>query len=185
MFAVIDCGTSNTRVYIVSKRAADRFRRRALRRRTQYVDDGQQRRAGTNGLTEAIKEAIAKAGITEKDVSFAIASGMITSEIGLMEIPHLVAPIGLDQLAANVKLVPGNEIVPLDIPIMFVRGVRNDYGDNATLRDIRKVDFMRGEETQMIGVMMSTTSPNRSTSSSYQAIPRWSISIPTIRSPPA
>lgn len=152
MFAVIDCGTTNTRVYIVNEqhKIIATGERRVGVRNTSMTGS---KDALRNGLYEAISEAVANANLKISDIPFAIASGMITSEIGLMEIPHLVAPIGIDELAKNVKIVPGNEIVPIDIPIMFIRGIRNDYGDNATLHDIRNVDFMRGEETQMIGII--------------------------------
>lgn len=152
MFAVIDCGTTNTRVYIVNEhnKIISTGERRVGVRNTSMTGSKDTLR---QGLFEAISEAVENANLKISDIPFAIASGMITSEIGLMEIPHLVAPVGLDELAGNVKLVPGNEIVPIDIPIMFIRGIRNDYGENATLHDIRNVDFMRGEETQMMGII--------------------------------
>lgn len=83
-----------------------------------------------NGLCEAIEEA-ANAKIALKDISFAIASGMITSEIGLIELPHLIAPVGLEDLAVHAELVSGRQLLPLDIPILFIRGIRNNYGKNA------------------------------------------------------
>lgn len=151
-YAVIDCGTTNTRVYIVDREGkiiASGERRVGVRNTSMTGSKDTLR----NGLCEAIEEAAANAKIALKDISFAIASGMITSEIGLIELPHLIAPVGLEDLAAHAELVSGRQLLPLDIPILFIRGIRNDYGENATLRDIRNVDFMRGEETQMIGIM--------------------------------
>jgi len=152
MFAVIDCGTTNTRVYILNNdyEIISQSARRVGVRNTSMTGSKDTLRAG---LCEALLEAIEKANLSVSDIEYAIASGMITSEIGLMEIPHLIAPIGLDDLANNVKLVPGNEVLPIDIPIMFVRGIKNNYGANATLRDIRNVDFMRGEEAQVMGIL--------------------------------
>lgn len=152
MFAIIDCGTTNTRVYIIdseNKIVAQGARKVGVRN-TSMTGSKDTLRAG---VCEAIVEAAGNAGIAPESLEFAIASGMITSEIGLMEIPHLVAPIGLEELAANAQLVPGGEVLPLDIPILFIRGIRNNYGDNATLHDIRNVDFMRGEETQVMGIL--------------------------------
>jgi len=152
MFAVIDCGTTNTRVYILNDQyqIISQGTRRVGVRNTSMTGS---KDTLINGLNEALLEAIAYADLKISDIEYAIASGMITSEIGLLEIPHLIAPIGLDDLANNVKVVKGNEVLPIDIPIIFVRGIKNDYGADATLRDIRKVDFMRGEETQVMGIL--------------------------------
>ncbi len=152
MLAIIDCGTTNTRVYIINKSTeiiAQSTRKVGVRNTSMTGSKDTLR----NGVVEAVQEALGLAGLQEKDIEFAIASGMITSEIGLLEIPHLIAPVGLDELAANAVLVPPGEVLPLQMPILFIRGVRNDYGENATLADIRKVDFMRGEETQMMGII--------------------------------
>ncbi|WP_444659002.1 2-dehydro-3-deoxygalactonokinase [Caproiciproducens sp. R2] len=152
MYAVIDCGTTNTRVYILNNenQMVGQAARKVGVRDTSMTGS---KDALRNGLREAILEAIEKSGAKTKDIKYAIASGMITSEIGLMEIPHLVAPAGIRELAENVKIVSGREIISLDIPIMFIRGIRNNYGDNATLTEIDDVDFMRGEEAQVIGIL--------------------------------
>lgn len=151
MFAIIDCGTTNTRVYVLDEQnqIVGTGERRVGVRNTSMTGS---KDALRQGVCEAITEAAENAGIGVEDLSFAIASGMITSEIGLMEIPHLIAPVGLEELAANVKEVPGGEAIPLNLPIYFVRGIRNDYGE-AILKNIRNVDFMRGEETQVVGIL--------------------------------
>ena len=99
-YAVIDCGTTNTRVYIVDREGkiiASGERRVGVRNTSMTGSKDTLR----NGLCEAIEEAAANAKIALKDISFAIASGMITSEIGLIELPHLIAPVGLEDLAAH------------------------------------------------------------------------------------
>lgn len=151
MFAVIDCGTTNTRVYVLNdqQETIGIGTRKVGVRNTSMTGSKNVLR---QGVCEAILEAIKNAGIELSQLKFAIASGMITSEIGLMEIPHLIAPVGLEELAANIKVVPAGEVIPLDIPILFIRGIRNDYGE-AILQHIRQVDFMRGEETQVMGIL--------------------------------
>lgn len=117
-YAVIDCGTTNTRVYIVDREGkiiASGERRVGVRNTSMTGSKDTLR----NGLCEAIEQAAANAKITLKDISFAIASGMITSEIGLIELPHLIAPIGLEDLAAHAELVSGRQLLPLDIPILL------------------------------------------------------------------
>lgn len=151
MFAVIDCGTTNTRVYVLDSdcHTVGRGERRVGVRNTSMAGSKEPLR---QGVCEALADAAHEAGIRLEDLSFAIASGMITSEIGLIELPHLVAPIGLSELASNIELVPPGDILPVPIPILFIRGVRNNYGE-AILSHIRHVDFMRGEETQVMGII--------------------------------
>ena len=156
-FVVIDCGTTNSRVYLLNKNK-------------QMITKGS-RKVGVRdtalhstrdilrmGLKELIEETVFSAGLSIKDISFAIASGMITSEIGLLEIPHLWAPVSIDDLASHIKVVQDPEILPLDIPFYFIRGIKNYFLENATYKDIRKIDFMRGEETQVAGLL--STYPN-------------------------
>ena len=151
MFAVIDCGTTNTRVYVLDddNRCIGRGERRVGVRNTSMTGSD---RVLKDGLCEAIRDAAADAGVELKDIRFAVASGMITSEIGLMEIPHLICPVGLKELAENTVLTAPGQLIGIDVPILFIRGTRNDYGE-AILKNIRNVDFMRGEETQMMGIL--------------------------------
>jgi len=151
VFAIIDCGTTNTRVYLLN--AENQIVGQGVRR----VGVRNTSMTGSNamlkqGICEAILEAADNAGIAVSQIAYAVASGMITSEIGLVEIPHLVCPIGLEELAEHAVMTKAGEWIPLPIPILFIRGVRNDYGE-AILKNIRNVDFMRGEETQMMGIL--------------------------------
>ena len=55
-------------------------------------------------------------------------------------------------MAEGVTYVNDREIFPLEMPILFIRGIKNAYPDEATYRQIRRIDFMRGEETQIAGL---------------------------------
>lgn len=156
MRAIIDCGTTNTRIYLVDPegRIVAQSTRKVGVRNTAMTGSKDTLR---NGICEAMTEALDHAGLQESDIECAVASGMITSEIGLIELPHLVTPVGIHDLASHVQFVPARELLPLDMPILFIRGVRNNYGAHATLADIRKVDFMRGEETQVMGILQDFT----------------------------
>jgi 2-dehydro-3-deoxygalactonokinase len=151
-FAVIDCGTTNSRVYLLNKnkQMIARGNRKVGVRDTALSGS---REALQIGLKELVEETIFSAGLSIKDISFAITSGMITSEIGLLEIPHLWAPASIDDLASNIKIVQDPKIFPLDIPLYFIRGIKNYFPENTTYKDIRKIDFMRGEETQVAGLL--------------------------------
>src|SRR5690554_1628248 len=143
-FATIDCGTTNSRVHILDenyKVIRSGFRRIGVRNTAISASKA----ALKDGLTELIKETVQAAKLRISDLRFIITSGMITSEIGLLEIPHLQAPVGIDDLIENIKIVRDPAVFPLDIPLIFVRGVKNYVSANTTYKEIRKLDFMRGE----------------------------------------
>ncbi len=104
-------------------------------------------------LKEVFIKTIEDAGLEIKDIKFAITSGMITSEIGLLEIPHLWAPVGIYDLASNIKVVHDLDIFPVDITLFFIRGIKNYFPKDSTYKDLRKIDFLRGEETQVAGLL--------------------------------
>lgn len=95
--------------------------------------------------TEALREADTEWGSVEAVVAF----GMITSELGLEEVPHLEAPIGLDDLASG--MVRTDRWFP--VPLYLVPGVRSPADHYA------EADFMRGEETEVIGVLAEGHAP--------------------------
>jgi 2-dehydro-3-deoxygalactonokinase len=69
---------------------------------------------------------------------------MITSEFGLLELPHIAAPAGLRELHDAMYEITLPDISP--IPFVFIRGVvtgGSDYADT---------DMMRGEETELMGL---------------------------------
>jgi len=152
-FAIIDCGTTNSRVYVINGE------KEVIGKGTRKVGVRDTAIHGSNnilkkGLKEAFLEAVQNAGLKLHDISFAVSSGMITSEIGLLEIPHLWAPVSINDLAQNIKEVKDINIFPLDIPIFFIRGIKNKYNaETSTLIDVGKLDFMRGEETQVAGLL--------------------------------
>lgn len=151
MFAIIDCGTTTTRIYILDEKGtvlAD-GRTKVGVRDTSMTGSRDKLR---NGVTDLFFQVLRDNDIPQEQVAFAIASGMITSEIGLIEIPHLVAPVGLQQLSDGIKMVEDPSVLPIGRPVFFVRGIRNNYPE-ANAHVLRQVDFMRGEEVQCIGAM--------------------------------
>lgn len=154
MFAVIDCGTTMSRIYIVNEQGQiiASGRKKVGVRDTSITGSREKLR---NGVSDLFFEILKENSIPNEKVAFAIASGMITSEIGLIDIPHLVAPVGLQQLANGIEKVEDDAVLPIGRPVYFVRGIRNHYPDHVRASDLRQVDFMRGEEVQCIGVMNS------------------------------
>lgn len=157
-FATIDCGTTNSRVYLLDahQRVVARGAKKVGVRDTAITGSN---RVLRDGLREIFEAALRDAGLGVADIECAITSGMITSEIGLREIPHLWAPAGVEDLAAHVEPVRDPAVFPLDVEVVFIRGIKNPYPPDATYRNIRQIDFMRGEETQVIGLLSLPVAP--------------------------
>ncbi|MGA2614368.1 MAG: 2-dehydro-3-deoxygalactonokinase [Spirochaetia bacterium] len=158
-FATIDCGTTNSRVYVVDEngKVLGRASRKVGVRDTAINGNNQ---ALKNGLREAFDSALVESGACEGEIRCILSSGMITSELGLIEIPHLWAPCSVEALAAHIQLVADLGVFPSTIPLYFVPGIKNLYAPaSATMRDVRTLDFMRGEETQVAGLLARSAIP--------------------------
>ena len=79
------------------------------------------------------------------------ACGMITSKEGLVEVPHLIAPVGKEEFVQGLFKAELPEIAPL--PIYFIRGMKNRDGAGLTLPEIEEMDVMRGEETETLALL--------------------------------
>jgi 2-dehydro-3-deoxygalactonokinase len=100
-------------------------------------------------LRDTIVRVLAAARVTESDVALAVASGMITSNAGLHEVPHRLAPAGLQELAAG--MVRADQPDLFAGPLWFVPGVRNRDGQ-VNLHNHESMDMVRGEETEIMGL---------------------------------
>ena len=152
-FVVIDCGTTNSRAYVVDEtgKIYATAKKAVGVRDTSMTGSKDKLRSGVREITE---RAIAESGIPKEQIAAVLSSGMITSEIGLYEIPHLMAPCGVDKLADSLTRVENSGIID-GVPVYFVRGIKNRMvrGDKRRSLQTGEVDFMRGEETQMAGLM--------------------------------
>ncbi len=151
-FAIIDCGTTNSRVYLLNENY------KIIKKGNKKIGVRDTAIHGSNkvlqlGLKKLIEETVQSSGLKIQDIKFAITFGMITSEIGLIEIPHRWAPAGINDLASNIQVIQDQDIFPLPIPLLFIPGVKNRLKEDATHEDIRRIDFMRGEETQAAGLL--------------------------------
>ena len=154
MFIVtIDCGTTNSRLYVVDENGiviSNVSRKIGIRDVAVHCNNQVLR----YGLREMFDRALRKAGISIEEIHCILASGVITSELGLVELPHLWAPCTLDTLAVNITCVKDLNVFPQSIPVYFVRGIKNFYDPSkVSIQDIRTLDLMRGEETQVAGLL--------------------------------
>lgn len=151
--ASIDCGTTNSRVYIVDNEGT------VLGKSYRNIGVKDTALSGSrdtlkNAICETFEDALTAASLKSDDISMAVAAGMITSELGLLEIPHLHAPAGTDELAKGLVQIQDEDVLPLDVPIYFIPGIKNTVTNDEPTHDaVNLLDFMRGEETQVAGIL--------------------------------
>ena len=145
----VDAGTTNTRVWLtVGDQVVARGQAGVGVRDT--ARDGSSARL-RNALRELINQVRDEAGNQEVTQSpeCVIAAGMITSPLGLAEVPHVSAPAGLNELAASTERHSFPEIT--DLPILLIPGVRSGPR-RCDQETVGETDVMRGEETLVIGL---------------------------------
>ena len=140
IYITIDGGTTNTRISLVSDKIIKDTVKLNVGARANMNGDGILQKA----IGEGIKKLLSSNNITEKDVLCILASGMITSEFGLINLPHISTPAGIDELHESMEKIVLDEIS--SIPFFFIRGVKK-VGESFTESDI-----MRGEETELMGI---------------------------------
>lgn len=150
MTILIDCGTTNLRVTLVGENGgvlAQSKRPGGVRHTAIDGHNGRLKQL----LAESIAETLEKAGqpLGGSTVSQCVAYGMITSNVGLLEIPHLPAPVSARELHEGMKAAQFPEVAPF--LISFIPGVRN-FGGTVTAENFSGMDMMRGEETEAVGL---------------------------------
>ena len=144
----VDAGTTNTRSSVwQDDRMLAQVQREVGVRDTAINGNNE---ALKTAVRDSIAGALAQAGLAASDVQLVLASGMITSAMGLHEVPHLVAPAGLAELAAGMVRVDMPDV--FSQPLWFIPGVRNHI-DQVGLHNCEAMDMMRGEETEVIGLL--------------------------------
>lgn len=145
----IDAGTTNTRVWLTLGDQVIASARAGVGVRDTARDGSSER------LRDALRELIDRVRGDARNQGYAqspecvIAAGMITSPLGLTEVPHVPTPAGLNELAAATRRYSFSEIT--DLPILLIPGARSGprLCDQET---VGTTDVMRGEETLLIGL---------------------------------
>ncbi|MFB9952425.1 2-dehydro-3-deoxygalactonokinase [Rhizobium puerariae] len=128
---IVDWGTSSLRAMLVSETGETLATRETAGGGIQFVKDG----AFEEALLSAAGDWFSAHGPLP-----VLASGMITSRNGWIEVPYVDAPAGVAELAAGTKtLTLSNGAV-----ITFLPGMRDPAARPFP-------DVMRGEETQIVG----------------------------------
>lgn len=148
VYLTIDTGTTNTRVTVLKDGALLAQAKSETGVRVSAIDGDNHRLK--QAVRQCLDEALDRAGIGWDQVCGVAASGMITSNVGLCEIPHCTAPAGAAELAAAIQSVSMPEICPL--PIAFIPGVKNS-GAAVDWNNFEAMDIMRGEEVEAMALL--------------------------------
>jgi len=140
-YLTLDGGTTNTRISLV--------------RENNVIDTVKfpvGAKAGIDGnslliktVKDGISDILSRNNVKECDVCAVLASGMITSEFGLYKLDHTLLPTGISELHNTSCKVTLDDISP--IPFVFIRGIK------ATGKELSDCDMIRGEETELMGIM--------------------------------
>lgn len=145
----IDTGTTNTRAMLWNQsRELVATAKSAVGVRDTAIDGNNQKLKST--VKECLESLLRQGGIGYDEVKTVIASGMISSNVGLVEIPHLVVPVGLEDFAGATSAVMLEDVCPL--PIHFIPGVKNSGGP-FSYGNVEGMDIMRGEEVESIAIL--------------------------------
>jgi 2-dehydro-3-deoxygalactonokinase len=145
----VDAGTTNTRVWLTAgDRVIARTRAGVGVRDTARDGSPERLRDTLRELIELVRDDARRQGFAQSP-ECVIAAGMITSPLGLAEVPHVPTPAGLNELAASTRQYRFPEIT--DLPILLIPGARSGprQCDPAT---VGATDVMRGEETLLVGL---------------------------------
>ena len=145
----IDGGTTNTRCILwnSSRQRIDEQKREVGVRNTAI--DGNNSKL-KNAVKECLEQLLEDHSLTYDNINHIIASGMITSDVGIVVVPHLTAPADLEQIARSTVAIRLPEICP--IPIHFIPGIKNSCS-NISLENYEAMDIMRGEEVESLAII--------------------------------
>jgi len=136
-----DCGTTNTRLYLIDSEAKFFFcGAKAIGSRNVAI-------AGTRlvlvqAMADLYRDALTCFTLAQEEIACIYASGMVTSAFGLKEIPHLEVPVSPQKLRCAMEKVWVEE---LEREICLIPGVRS------SAEDWRYMGNLRGEETEVLG----------------------------------
>lgn len=141
----VDGGTSNTRAYLWNTDE------KIVAQRSQAIGAKDSAINGSNAswkiaIHDMINSMLTEYGISADDVLGVYMSGMLTSDLGIREVPHLTAPVSMKNYQEYLVRVHLPEIFPKDI--FLIPGIKNELQMPASLESLRTFDIMRGEETE-------------------------------------
>lgn len=144
----LDGGTTNTRATLmVDGLPQDAVTVAVGVRNTIHATDSPVR----NAIRESLDILITRHNLQVAETRV-LASGMLGSEAGLINVPHLVAPVSSEQAAAYVHSFFDESVWPQTIEIFPGIKTLPANGDHSLLGHAATADIMRGEESQVWGL---------------------------------
>lgn len=140
-YICIDSGTTNTRIALVCDNMVCDLIKYHIGAKNLNAGNAELKHILKTGILEILKNN----GLNECDISAVLACGMITSSFGLLGIPHICVPVGIETLKNAIRTTVIKEVS--DLPINFIPGVKTT--DNKRY----ETDMMRGEETELMGLL--------------------------------
>jgi len=139
-YIAIDSGTTNTRIsLVVDYKVIDTMTFNVGAKKG--IDN---KEILKDTLKSGIKDILMQNNLSETDVECILACGMITSEFGLIELPHIHIPAGVEEMHKNICKCSFEDIT--NIPFVFIRGVKTQC------TKLENTDMMRSEESEVIGI---------------------------------
>ena len=138
-YITIDGGTTNTRLRLVKDYLVVAESRLSMGAK----DCTNGNEIYKSSIREKIKELLMIGNAEEKDIGAIIISGMLTSEFGLFNLPHIAAPAGIKELHGSMKLM---DVGISSIPCYFIPGVKIQS------ENVYEIDMLRGEECEFVGI---------------------------------
>lgn len=149
---LIDSGTTNSRIRLNKfdeERILDSIKLNIGVRNTAIDGNNSKLR---HGLIKGIKELLERNHLDTRDIMYIVASGMITSNMGIYEVPHITSPASVDDFVAESVLYTDEDF--FNIPVLFIPGMRNKVTEIDKVADrINQFDIMRGEEVETLGLL--------------------------------
>lgn len=150
----IDAGTTNTRIYLVEDSAysiIDLVKKNVGVKNTAIHGSADELK---RELSSGIEEILRRNDCEPKDIAYIAAAGMITSNLGLVQVPHVTGPCQKADFSTGsmVKHLPEF----LNIPCIFIPGMKNSFSPEPQLsfgEELDKLDVMRGEEVETFGLI--------------------------------
>lgn len=150
---LIDSGTTNTRIRLLEEDRTEILDIEKIQvgvRNTAI--DGDNRKLKSH-LQDGIKRILTRNRLDTTEIKYIVASGMITSNLGIYEVPHITGPAQIEDFSKESKVIKMKEF--FDTTWVFTPGLKNNIKspEHENLDRINEFDIMRGEEVETIGLL--------------------------------
>lgn len=141
----VDGGTSNTRTYLWTANGQILTQRsQAIGAKTSAINGSNQ--AWKKSIHNMIESMLAECAVSDNAIQGVYMSGMLTSDLGILEVPHLTAPVCMKNYQDHLIRVHLPEVFSKEI--VLIPGIKNTLSNPESLDSLRTFDIMRGEETE-------------------------------------